>query len=105
MHSVKNIDSNWGRNEFLKREGVLSNYLEEDGSLLVIEVDLQITVDSKRVWYPKKHNQEEPLMKLYSSPDSFADVIFTVCGTDYPAHMTILSLCAKALYEVYKECS
>ena len=84
---------------------MLFNYLEEDGSLLVIEVDLQITVDSKRVWYPKKQKQEESLMELYFSPDSFADVIFAMCGTDYPAHMTILSLRAKTLYEVYKECS
>jgi len=95
----------WGISNFLKREEVLEEYLEEDGSL-VIEIDLQIAADSKRVWYPKKLQQEESLVQSYSdSSNATSDVVFVVDGMEYDAHKMILSLRAKTLYELSKEYS
>ena len=45
---VYRINMMRGVNNYLKRGDVLEHYLEEDGSL-IIEVDVRITVDSKRV--------------------------------------------------------
>jgi hypothetical protein len=93
----------WGCSDFLKREEVLEEYLEEDGSL-IIEVDLQITADSKRVWYPKKFRQEDSLVQSYSdSSNTTSDAVFVVEGMEYHAHKMILSLRAKTLYELSKE--
>ena len=92
-----------GVSSYLKRKEVLEEYLEADGSL-ILEVDLQITVDSKRVWYPKKLQQEEVLVQSYSdSSNATSDVIFVVEGMEYHAHKIILSLRAKTLYELCKE--
>jgi hypothetical protein len=92
----------WGCSDYLKRKKVLGEYLEEDGSL-VIEIDLQITADSKRVWYPPKLKQEESWVQFYSDSSSTSDVIFVVGGTDYHAHKIIISLRAKTLYDLCKE--
>jgi hypothetical protein len=92
-----------GISNYLKRKEVLVEYLEADGSL-IIEVDLQITADSKRIWYPKKLQQEEILIQSYSdSSNTTSDVIFVVEGMEYHAHKMILSLRAKTLYELSKE--
>jgi hypothetical protein len=88
---------------YLERKEVLEEYLEADGSL-IIDVDLQITADSKRVWYPKNLQQEEVLVQSYSdSSNATSDVIFVVEGMEYHAHKIILSLRAKTLYELCKE--
>ena len=55
----------WGEYDYLNRKDVLDNYLEEDGSL-IIEVDIRITVDSKRVWYPKTIPTETSLKESYT---------------------------------------
>ena len=92
-----------GLSSYLKRKEVLEQCLEADGSL-VIDVDLQITADSKRVWYPKKLQREEILVQSYSdSSNTTSDIVFVVEGMDYQAHTMILSLRAKTLYELSKE--
>ena len=92
-----------GLSSYLKRKEVLEQCLEADGSL-VIDVDLQITADSKRVWYPKKLQREEILVQSYSdSSNTTSDIVFVVEGMDYHAHKMILSLRAKTLYELSKE--
>ena len=48
---------------------VLEQYLEEDGSL-IIEIHLRITIDSKRVWYPKNVHEEKSLKESYMNPAS-----------------------------------
>ena len=106
----------WGRNTFLKREDVLENYLEEDGSLS-IEVDIQITVDSKRVWYPKTIPTETSLKQLFvdaaasstknpteeESENDTTDIVFIVDDELFPVHKFVLSLHAKTLFAFYKE--
>ncbi|OEU08638.1 hypothetical protein FRACYDRAFT_249532 [Fragilariopsis cylindrus CCMP1102] len=92
-----------GLSSYLKRKEVLEQCLEADGSL-VIDVDLQITADSKRVWYPKKLQREEILVQSYSdSSNTTSDIVFVVEGMDYHAHKMILLLRAKTLYELSKE--
>ena len=92
----------YGTPQFLDREDVLSNYLEADGSL-VIEVDIQIAAESKLLWYPDKLQREESLTQLYRNASDTADVVFLVDGMEYHAHRIILSLRAKALFELSKE--
>jgi len=94
----------WGVREFLKRENVLQNYLEDDGSL-VIKVNIQVAVKNKRVWYPKKLQQQEFLVELYQDASSeTSDVGFSIGETVYRAHKTILSLRGKKLYEIANKC-
>ena len=87
---------------FLKREDVLANYLDDDGTL-VIEVDIQIAAEETNVWWPELDMPNKFLTKLYrstSTPDSSADVTFRVGGKDFEAHTTVLSQCAKTMYEM-----
>ena len=93
----------WGYRDFLKRQSILDEYLEDDGSL-VIEVDIQIA-DGKRVaWYPKKLQQQDVLVELYQDASSeTSDVAFSVGETVYRAHKNILSVRAKKIYEMAEE--
>ena len=50
----------WGYKDFLKRDLILDNYLEEDGSL-VIDIDIQLAVTQQLVWYPKEIHREDTL--------------------------------------------
>ena len=94
----------WGWWDFLKRELALANYLEEDGSL-VIEADIQIADEDKRVWYPKELQKNDLLVDLYQDASSeTSDVSFVVEGTVFQAHKNVLQLRAKNLYEIAKEC-
>ena len=71
---------------------------------MVIEVDLQIAADSKRIWYPKELQQHDILTELYHDASSdTADVVFKVGEKEYHAHKSILSRRAKALFELCKE--
>ena len=105
----------WGEYDYLNRKDVLDNYLEEDGSL-IIEVDIRITVDSKRVWYPKTIPTETSLKESYtetlSSPNNktkeefendSTDVVVVVDNGLFPVHKFVLSLRAKTLFAFYKE--
>lgn len=89
---------------FLSREDVLGNCLEDDGSL-VIESDIQIAAEDKRVWYPNKLIRQDILVELYQNASSeCSDVAFSVEGTIYLAHQNILFLRCNKLYEIAKEC-
>jgi len=93
-----------GRTNYLKRSDVLSNCLDEDGTL-VIEIDIQIAVDCV-VWYPKLDIPNITLTQLYSTcatDDSMADVVFEVDGKEFPAHKAIISLRAKTIFELTKD--
>ena len=92
----------YGLEDCLNREDVLTNFLEEDGSL-VIEVDIRIAAESKLVWYPKNLQREESWTQLYRDASETADVVFLVKGMEYHAHKSILSLRAKTLFELSKE--
>jgi len=98
-----------GFNNYLKREDVLENYLNEDGTL-VIEVDMQIAVDKEEnddVWYPKLNIPNDVLTQLYhSSSDAdtnTADAMFDVDGNTLPAHKNILSVRAPTIFELMKD--
>ena len=43
----------WGDKYVIERDVVIKNFLEDDGSL-VIECDIQIAAENKRIWYPKE---------------------------------------------------
>ena len=91
-----------GWHNFLPRDYLLENYLEEDGSL-VIEADIWIATNTKLTWYPKKIQPNKILVELYCNANSqTADVLFTVEGKEYHAHTAILSMTAKALFELSK---
>eukprot|EP00536_Pseudo-nitzschia_multiseries_P004662 jgi/Psemu1/295646/fgenesh1_pm.79_\ len=93
----------WGYKHFLERDDILENYLEEDGSL-VIEVDIQLAVEEKLVWYPEELKREDTLVKLYQNATSeSADVVFDVGGKEYRVHKNILRLRAKTLFELSME--
>jgi hypothetical protein len=94
----------WGFRKFLKRQSILDEYLEEDGSL-VIEVDIQIADGNRAAWYPKKLQQQDVLVELYQDASSeTSDVAFSVGETIYRAHKNILSVRAKKIYEMAEEC-
>jgi hypothetical protein len=78
-------------------------FIEEDGTL-VIECDIQITAENKRVWYPKKLQYHDTWINLYQNASSeTSDVAFSVGGAIYRAHKCILSLRGKKLYEIANE--
>ena len=106
-----------GQPNYLKRKAVLlRNFLEKDGSL-IIEVDLRITLDSKRVWYPKKLPTETGLKQLFvdaaaastNNPteeeleNDTTDIVFVVDNDEFPVHKCVLRLHAKTLYAFYNE--
>jgi len=98
-------DSGWGILNFLKRDKIFANHLEDDGSFL-IEVEIQITEDSRRIWYPKALGKQPFLIGLYqsiSSEDSHADAIFVVEETNFSAHKIVLYTHAKILYDLSAE--
>uniref|UniRef100_A0A7S4AE50 BTB domain-containing protein n=1 Tax=Pseudo-nitzschia australis TaxID=44445 RepID=A0A7S4AE50_9STRA len=100
---IRVFDHCWGYKDFLKRDLILDNYLEEDGSL-VIEIDIQLAVNQQLVWYPKELHRQDTLAQLYQDATSeTADIIFDVGGKEYRAHKTILSVRAKTLFELSKE--
>ena len=105
----------WGKHNYLKRNDVLENCLEEDGSLM-IEVDIWITVDSKRVWYPQQIPTETSLKQLFVDVVSSSnekteeelendttDIVFIAGKDEFPVHKFVLSLHAKTLFAFYKE--
>jgi hypothetical protein len=96
------FDRHWGKLNFLERTDVLENYLDEDGSL-VIEVDIQIAVEKRNVWYPDPLQKEPSLVKLYRTSESTSDITFVVDGKEFHAHKNILSLRAETLFELTKE--
>eukprot|EP00536_Pseudo-nitzschia_multiseries_P015341 jgi/Psemu1/320837/estExt_fgenesh1_pm.C_8640001 len=102
-----NCSTSWGLENYLNRERVLRNYLDEDGALTVY-VDVRIAVDPKVVWYPPPMRREPTLMQLYHSSEDTADVTFRLIGPSnltsyYRAHKMILALRAKILYELVCE--
>ena len=88
--------------DYLERNDILENHLDEDGTL-VIDVDLQIAVEKEDVWYPAVSIPNDMLTKLYESSETTSDVVFGVDGEEFPAHKNILSLRAKTLYELTKD--
>jgi len=102
-----NSSTSWGLENYLKRDRVLRNHLDEDGAL-VVHVDVRIAVDPKIVWYPPLMRREPTLMQLYHSSKDTADVTFRLVGSSnvtscYKAHKMILALRAKILYELVCE--
>ncbi|OEU07609.1 hypothetical protein FRACYDRAFT_251031 [Fragilariopsis cylindrus CCMP1102] len=89
-------------NEYTKRDDLLAEFLEEDGSLK-ISFDIQIASESKSIWYPKELQQHEILTELYHEASETADVVFNVGGMEYHAHTNILSRRAKTLFELSKD--
>ena len=83
-----------------KRKKIIQNNLEDDGSL-VVAFEIWIAEKSKRVWYPKRLERQDHLIKLYREDAS--DVSFVVEDSMYGAHKAILSLQATKLYELAKE--
>lgn len=79
------------------------NYLNlgcEETSL-VIEVDIWILPETKKVWYPSKLRREESLVALYrNDTNETTDVAFDVGGTVFRAHACILFLKAGTLLEL-----
>ena len=108
------ISMSWGLENFVRRQKAIDkNYIDpEDGSLM-IEIDVQIAIDSKIVWYPPPMRKESTLRQLYHLRQETADVIFRLTtpsdyGCDetikcYKAHRMILALRAKILYELVCE--
>ena len=88
--------------EYTKRDFLLANRLEEDGSLR-IRFDIQIASESKLVWYPKELQQQEILTELYHEASKTADVFFNIGGMEYHAHKNILSRRAETLFELSKD--
>ena len=80
-----NVNGGCGYKDFLKREAVFENYLNEDGTL-VINLDIQIAVDTENdaVWYPKLNISIDILTQLYhsSSEDdtNTSNAVFDVDG-------------------------
>ena len=110
-------DCGQGGHNYLKREDVLERYLENDGSL-IIEVDIRITLDSERVWYPKQIHEEIFLKQLFvnvatlsssnnpteeESENDTTDIVFVVDNEQFPVHKSVLSLRAKTLFAFYQE--
>lgn len=96
--------TSWGHKNAVKRDRVLYDNLEKDGSL-VIECNIQIAVENRRVWYPKELQQQDIWMDLYQDGSSeTSDVAFLVGETMYNAHKIILNLRCKKLYEISQEC-
>jgi hypothetical protein len=89
----------WGYTEFARRDDVLANYIDENGTL-TIEVDMQIAVDT--VWYPKEVKQQETLIDLYHSP-ACSDVVFLVDGKQFNVHKCVLAKRCNTLLEFVKE--
>jgi hypothetical protein len=90
--------------DFRERKLVIANHLEEDDSL-VIKCDVQISTESRRIWYPKDLVQQDILSELYQDGASeTSDVVFLVGEKMYTVHKCILSLRAKKLYEIAEEC-
>jgi len=81
-------NSRYGFHNFLQREDVLENYLNEDGTL-VFEVDMQIAVDKENddVWYPKLNITNDVLTQLYysssESDTNTSNAAFDVDGKEF----------------------
>mmetsp|Transcript_10561 Transcript_10561/g.10204 ORF Transcript_10561/g.10204 Transcript_10561/m.10204 type:complete len:457 (+) Transcript_10561:58-1428(+) len=98
-----------GFNNYLKREDVLENYLNEDGTL-VIEVDMQIAVDKEEnddVWYPKLNIPNDVLTQIYHSSfendTNTSDAVFDVDGKEFHGHKSVLSVRSPTLFELMKD--
>ena len=84
--------------QFLKREQLTQSCQEEDGSL-VIERDVQIAAEIKRVWYPKELQQQDIWVELYRDASSAtSDVAFSVGETTYQVHKNIISVRTKNIW-------
>jgi hypothetical protein len=104
--------TSWGLEDFVRRDKVIRNYLDEDGALS-IEVDIQIAVDRTFVWYPPFMRQEPTLVQLYNSMEENGDVAFCLTNSNkhegkswfrrYKAHKMILALRARILYDLVCE--
>ncbi len=107
----------WGLENFLQRDRAIRNCLDQDGTL-TIQVNLQIAVDRRAVWYPPTMRQEPTLLQLYDSVEETGDVTFRLtfasskkgyssCQSPscryYKAHKMILALRARILYELICE--
>jgi len=103
-----------GYADFIPRDEVLEEHLEDDGSL-AIECDICIAEDDRRVWYPPAFQPQSLLVDLYENASSAtADTVFSVGGGDddeksaataatssiYRVHKAVLSLRCKKLYEI-----
>jgi hypothetical protein len=116
--------TSWGLENFIKRKKILEKYLNDDDGSLTIEIDIQIAVDRKIIWYPTMMRREPTLTQLYVSSSETGDVTFRVPTTTtitttntntihqkqhqceykyYKAHKMILALRAKILYELVCE--
>ncbi len=94
----------WGHKDAVERDRILYSNLESDGSL-IIECNIQIAVENRRVWYPKELRQQDIWVDLYEDGCSeSSDVSFLVGKTMYNAHKILLSLRCKKLYEISQEC-
>jgi len=107
--------TSWGLENFIRRDLILRDCLDDDGALS-IDIDIQIAVDPKAVWYPPLMRPEPTLMKLYHSAEETGDATFRLTTISkssrstpasfchhYKAHKMILSLRAKILYELVCE--
>ena len=95
-------------NDFLARDG-FEKYLNEEGTL-VIEIDMQITVNQENgdeVWYPKLNIPNDVLTQIYhfsyDTETNTADAAFEVDGTQFQGHTNILSVRSPAMYELMKD--
>jgi hypothetical protein len=124
--------TSWGLENFIKRKKIIEKYLDDDDGSLTIEIDIQIAVDRKIIWYPTTMRREPTLTQLYLSSSETGDVTFrvpttTITNTNtntntnssddivvhqqhhqyeykyYKAHKMILALRAKILYELVCE--
>jgi hypothetical protein len=85
---------------FIKRD-TIHQYLDDDGTLIV-DIDIQLAMPDKDVWYPKPLEQQQVLVNLHSSPE-YADVEFSVNGKIYKAHVCVLAIQGKFLLELIEE--
>lgn len=104
VHVFRKDGLPFGWTEFLERDDVLENYLDEDGTL-IFQVHLQIAVDhTTDVWYPKLDIPNSFLAQLFSSPsDTLTDIAFRVDGRDFEAHLAVLSQRAGAIFEMARD--
>eukprot|EP00531_Pseudo-nitzschia_arenysensis_P004077 CAMPEP_0116155584 /NCGR_PEP_ID=MMETSP0329-20121206/22386_1 /TAXON_ID=697910 /ORGANISM="Pseudo-nitzschia arenysensis, Strain B593" /LENGTH=490 /DNA_ID=CAMNT_0003652629 /DNA_START=151 /DNA_END=1620 /DNA_ORIENTATION=+ len=107
----------WGLENFVERDRVIRNSLDQEGTL-TIQVNLQIAVDRRAVWYPSTMRQEPTLLQLYDSIEETGDATFRLTFVSnkkdysssrsqscqhYKAHKMILALRARILYELVCE--
>jgi hypothetical protein len=85
---------------FIKRDKI-HQYLDDDGTL-TIDVDIQVALPHKHVWYPKPLEQQQVLVNLHRSPEN-ADVEFSVNGKIFKAHKCVLAIQGIFLLELFEE--